>query len=60
MTNKEKVLREFPSAWFNRAARTIEGYSDGLVLGVGNVTAPNLEKSAWADAAKRLTEKDPK
>jgi hypothetical protein len=54
MTNKERVLREYPSAWFNRASRSIEGYSQGLILGVGSVLARNLEASAWKDAAAKL------
>lgn len=57
ITNKERVLREFPSAWFNAEDRTIEGYSQGLILGRGSVLARSIEKSAWADAAKQLRPK---
>lgn len=54
LTPKQKVLREFLGAWFNREERIIEGYSQGLILGRGAVTARNIEQSAWADAARRL------
>ena len=54
LSNKDRVLREYPSAWFNAKERTIEGYSEGLILGRGNVLARSVEKSAWMDAAKNL------
>ncbi len=54
MTAKERVLKEWPSAWFNEKERTIEGYSHGLVFGRGSVLARNLEQSAWKDAAANL------
>jgi hypothetical protein len=57
LTPKQSVLMEFPSAWFNAKARTIEAYSESLVLGHGSVLAPNIEKSAWADAARWIKEK---
>lgn len=53
LTAKQRVLREWPSAWFNAKERTIEGYSEGLILGRGNVLARSIENSAWVDAAKR-------
>jgi len=54
LTLRQRVLREWPSAWFNAKRRIIEGYSEGLVLGYGSVIARSIEASAWADAAKRL------
>lgn len=59
LSNKDRVLREYPSAWFNSKERTIEGYSEGLILGRGSVLARNLEKSAWLDAAKNLRAQRP-
>ena len=54
LSNKDRVLREYPSAWFNSKERTIEGYSEGLILGRGSVLARNIEKSAWLDAVRNL------
>ena len=53
-TAKIRVLKEFPSAWFHRDSRCIEGYSHGLILGVGNVCSNNLESSAWSDADRNI------
>ena len=58
LTPKQRVLKEWPSAWFNKEERTIEGYSQGLVLGRGNVIARSVKASAWADAAKRMAQGD--
>lgn len=54
LTAKQRVLKEWPSAWFNAKERTIEGYSESLILGRGSVIARSIEASAWADAAKKL------
>jgi hypothetical protein len=54
LTCKERVLKEFPGAWFNAKERIIEGYSAHLELGYGDVLAKSIEKSAWKDAAKRI------
>ena len=56
LTPKQMVLKEYPRAWFNKTDRTIEGYSEGLILGRGCVMASSIEASAWADAARRLKE----
>ena len=58
MTREQRrVFKEYPGAWFNRAARTIEGYSEGLILGHGSVCARSLKHSAWKDAARNLRRK---
>ena len=54
---KRRVLKEYPSAWFNAKERTIEGYSESLILGRGSVIAKSIEASAWIDAAKNLRRK---
>lgn len=55
LTPKQKVLKEWPSAYFDRASREIQRYTEGLPpLGQGSVLARSTEASAWADAAKRL------
>jgi hypothetical protein len=53
-TAKKRVLVMYPLAWFNSERRTIEGYSEGLILGYGDVNARSIEASAWKDAAARL------
>jgi len=54
MSPKQRVLREWPMAWFNKEEHTIEGYSYRLVLGRGSILARNVEASAWRDAARNL------
>jgi hypothetical protein len=53
-TAKARVLKEWPMAWYNKEAHTIEGYSHGLVLGRGSILARSVEADAWRDAAKQL------
>lgn len=54
LTPKQKVLKEWPSAFFDRDTREIQLYTQGIVLGRGSVIARSIEASAWKDAAANL------
>lgn len=59
MTPKQKVLKEWPSAYFDAGSRSIQRYTEGLSpLGVGSVLARSIEASAWKDAARNIRTRD--